>query len=226
MNNIDICCGEYAAKWSLTDFYEDSEQKLRDALNSVEDFDTGWWGCRKEIRYARIVREGDEITVQVSCHMDDLFDGDDLIFDALWSERHTEEGLPEYIIDSIRDAAIDVGIDDNTEVSGNLPADGATIDHVAAMITLLEEAAEQQNTEMFDRLCAIVADHYDEWKWLDACKTGSRIPYKDTGIDLAEWKCPTCKHRWWEYDDEKDAVMVCPRCGSRLAQFKEEEVTE
>lgn len=221
MRDIDICYGLYAAKWGLTDFYEESERKLRDALNSGEDFDTGWWGCRKEIRYARIVRKNGEICVSVSCHMDDLYEEDDLIYDALWEERHTEEELPDYLIDLIRDAAIDEGLEDCTEVSGNLPA-GATIDHVAAMITLLEEAAERQNTEMYDRLRAIVAAQYDEWKGFESCKTGDRIPYKDTGIELVEWKCPTCKHRWWEYDDEKEALIVCPRCGCDLVTPKEE----
>lgn len=164
--DIDICYGMYASKWGLTDFYEESEQKLKDALNSGEDFDTGWFGCKKEIRYARIVREDGEITVEVSCNMDDLYDYDsapDLIYDALWEERHTEEELPDEIIDSIIDEAIDVQIDDHTKVDETLPAD-ASFDDIVAVIGKLEDEAESNNTDMYQRLRVIVAEHYDYWK--------------------------------------------------------------
>lgn len=156
MKHIDICTGMYASQWCLTDFYEKSEQKLRDALASGEEFDTLWWGCKKEIHYARIMRDDEDITVEVSCHMDDLFDGDGLIYDALWEECHTEEELPDNIIDSIRDAAIDERIDDHTELSGSLPAN-ATFDEVVAMIDRLEDDAEAENDSMYQRLRGVVA---------------------------------------------------------------------
>ena len=138
-----------------------------DALNSGEDFDTGWWGCKKEIRYARIVREDGEITVEVSCCMDDLWDGNDLIYDALWEERHTEEKLPDDIIDSIRDTAIDDGIDDNSRVSDSfLDCRVAVLafDDIVDRIARLEETAENMNSNMYARLRGIVAAHYDYWK--------------------------------------------------------------
>lgn len=164
MNNIDIEYGMYASHWGLTDFYEQSKQKLMDALNSGEEFDTGWFGCKKEIRYARICREDGHITVEVSCHMDDLYDegGPDLIYDALWEERHTEEELPDDIIDYIIDEAIDVQIDDRTDVSETLPAD-ASFDDIVAVIDRLEDEAESTNTDMYTQLRVIVAEHYD---WL------------------------------------------------------------
>ena len=105
MKEIDITYGEYAAKWGLTDLYPESEDKLRQALLSGEDFDTGWWGCKKEIRYCRITQEIGMITVEVSAHMDDLWESDDLIYDALWETTKQEDELPEEIIDSIRDDA-------------------------------------------------------------------------------------------------------------------------
>ena len=163
MNNIDICSGEYASKWGLTDFYEESEQKLKDALTSGEDFDTGWFGCKKEINYARICRENDRVTVEVSAHMDDLWDGDALIYDALWEERHTEEELPDRIIDSIRDAAIDDGLDDHTDITDALPAD-ATFEQIVELIGKLEVEAMDANAEMYNRLRGIVAVHYEYWK--------------------------------------------------------------
>lgn len=163
MKEIDICYGMYASKWGLTDFYEESEQKLKDALASGEEFDTGWWGCKKEIRYARIVRDHEDVTVEVSCHMDDLWEADDLIYDALWEECHTEEELPDEIIDSIRDAAIDDGIEDSTEMSDTLPRD-ASFDDIVAKIDRLEEWCESKNTEMYGELRAIVKAHYEYMK--------------------------------------------------------------
>ena len=98
MKEVDISSGEYASHYSLTDLYPQSEAKLREALASGEDFDTDWFGCKKEIRYARYIREGNSITVKVSAQMDDLWESDDLVYDALWEACQTEEELPEDFI--------------------------------------------------------------------------------------------------------------------------------
>ena len=44
-------------------------------------------------------------------------------------------------------------------------------------------------------------------------QTGEKVSYRDTGIDLVEYKCPECKHRWWEYSDADEKPETCPRCG-------------
>lgn len=163
MHNIDIEYGMYASKWGLSDFYEESKAKLMDALNSGEDFDTGWWGCKKEINYARICRENGRITVEVTAHMDDLYDGDDLIYDALWEECHTEEELPDDIITSITDEAIDCGINDCAEEQGTLPAD-ASIDDIICKLDKLETDAMNANHEDYKQLRVIVREHYEYWK--------------------------------------------------------------
>ena len=163
MKTIDICRGEYASKWSLTDWYEESEQLLREALDSGEDFDTGWFGCRKEIRYARICREDGQITVEVSSHMDDLFDGDDLIYDALWEVSESEEELPDDIIDSIRETALDCGIDDSADETETLP-DTATFEEISELIGKLEVITEAQVNDGYRRLCEIVKAHVEYMK--------------------------------------------------------------
>ena len=160
---IDICYGMYASKWGLTDFYEESEQKLKDALASGEDFDTGWFGCKKEIRYARICRENGAVNIEVSCHMDDLYESDDLIYDALWEECGTEDELPEEIIDSIRDAAYDSDLNDESGVEETLPQD-ASYEDICECLSRLENEAERENTEMYNILRDIVKAHVEYMK--------------------------------------------------------------
>lgn len=153
----------YASKWGLTDFYEGVGDVLCKAIESGEDFDTGEFGCKKEIRYARVHREHGELEVEVTAYMDDLWDESSLIYDALWHVAKSEEELPEDIIDSIRDAAIDSGVDDHTYCNRYLPAD-ATYETVVETIGELEDEAEQTNAELFRILCEIVKDHLEFMK--------------------------------------------------------------
>ena len=159
MKQIDITYGSYASKWGLTDFYEESKSKLTEALDSGEDFDTGWFGCKKEIRYARIKRENGIITVEVDCDMDDIYEQGDLIYDALWDSCKVEIELPEEIMESIQYSAYDYDLTPRTELMEELSAD-ATFDEIVEKIEELENEAEKNNHSMFVRLCAIVKDHY------------------------------------------------------------------
>ena len=52
-------------------------------------------------------------------------------------------------------------------------------------------------------------------------KTGRTVDYtvwNGEPIFLVEWKCPECKHRWFEYSDEQEYPEVCPLCGSGLRE--------
>lgn len=156
MKKIDITenTGCYASNWGISDFYEEAEKSLRSALESGEDFDTGWFGCKKEINYARIVREDGEIEIDVSCHMDDLWDSEDLIYDTMDEEIE----LPDETISSIRDAAIVDDIDDKTELTMFLLSEASYNDIVNALDTLETEAMEA-NERKFLRLTDIVKAH-------------------------------------------------------------------
>lgn len=160
MKEIEISTGEYASKWGLTDFYPESETELKKALESGEDFDTGWFGCQKEIRYAKITGDQEEITIEVSAHMDDLWESDDLIYDALWEVSEIEDELPEEIIDSIRDTAIWDNIDDHTDMDATLPR-SASFEEIVRAIENLEYEAEANNHRMYLELCDIVKAHVD-----------------------------------------------------------------
>ena len=162
MKTIDIAehTGEYASRWGLTDFYPEAEAELKKALESGEDFETDWFGCKKEIRYARITGEEDGITIEVSAHMDDLWESEDLIYDALWEASKIEDELPEEIIDSIRDAAIWDNVDDHTDLSITLPR-SATWNEIVEAMGKLEDEAEENNHHMYLELCEIVKAHVD-----------------------------------------------------------------
>ena len=160
MNKIDINCGEYASKWSLTDFYPKSEEKLRQALDSGEDFDTGWFYCKKEIRSGKYVREGDQFTTDVEAYMDDLYDSDDLIYDAQWEVFGIEEEIPENIIEAIKEDAVSAGINDGIWVRKTIPSSEATFDRVVYITNELEQEAESKNKEMYMMLCNIVSAYF------------------------------------------------------------------
>lgn len=51
---------------------------------------------------------------------------------------------------------------------------------------------------------------------LSGNRTGYAVYDKGRGVDLVEWKCPECKHRWFEYSDADEYPLVCPMCGSDL----------
>lgn len=161
MKTIDIAerTGEYASKWGLTDFYPEAEAELKKALESGEDFETDWFGGKKEIRYARTTGDEDGITIEVSAHMDDLWESEDLIYDALWEVSKIEDELPEEIIDSIRDAAI-YDINDHTDLDVTLPR-SASFEEIVEAMGKLEDEAEENNTEMYKTLCEIVKEHVD-----------------------------------------------------------------
>lgn len=162
MKEIDISVGEYAAKWGISDFYEDSEELLREALESGEDFTTEW-GCKKEIRYATLTKEGETISLRVVCNMDDLYESDDLIYDALWSRLRVEERLPDELIDSIREAAADEWMNDSAEATAELPA-SSTFEEICAKLYELTDEAEKENDETFKELCDMVEGVYKWWK--------------------------------------------------------------
>lgn len=85
------------AKWSITDFDEESESVLRKALSGVGDF-YATVDCRKELFGATITRTGKEIEVVISQYMDE---GWDLINDALCDVAPGLENQPEEFYEKI-----------------------------------------------------------------------------------------------------------------------------
>ena len=76
------------AKWSLTDFYEDEEKELMEAIYSGEDFTTGWYSCSKEIRSGEITRMNDDRMENFREEVNDMEDAAaDYFQDAEQSEK-------------------------------------------------------------------------------------------------------------------------------------------
>ena len=89
------------AKWGPGDWYDDFREELVRALKSGEDFDTGWYGVKKEIQSARIWRDGRKLCVQVSVSNDFDIEGTcdgwlDLSGRLLVTEQHVEDFLEDF----------------------------------------------------------------------------------------------------------------------------------
>lgn len=59
-------CGASGAHCGLTDWYPELESALKDVLKRKVAFDTGWYGSKKEIASARIIRNVRGIYIEVS----------------------------------------------------------------------------------------------------------------------------------------------------------------
>jgi hypothetical protein len=58
------------AKWGVSDFYDEARESLLEALKSGEDFDTGYYGVKKEIQTGRVYRLGTTIYCEAWCSDD------------------------------------------------------------------------------------------------------------------------------------------------------------
>lgn len=154
MDNIDISTGEYAAQWSLTDFYDDCKNALAKALASGKDFHTEW-GCKKEIHYCDLVKKSGWIRITVTCNTDDITDSDDLIFDAASDANIDEEKLTDEVLSQIHDAVFDEGLGDSSVRVSEI-SDSSSIDDVIKEIDRLEDEAMNTNNQMYERLKDIV----------------------------------------------------------------------
>ena len=88
--------------WGPLDLYDGPKAALEKAIESGEEFDTGWHGFKKETESMRVQRDVNCVTVECEAEMDDYQEGE-LIDDCLTSEemdRMTDE-MYEIIIDEL-----------------------------------------------------------------------------------------------------------------------------
>lgn len=161
MKTIEITDGTYAAQWYLTDFYKGSEARLRKALDSDDEF-VITYGCKKEIRYCTIVRAKGVLHVEVRAEIDDLYDGDALIYDALYEACGVEDEIEDDdLIEEIRRIAAEDGLLDFSSVSCDLDST-STFEQLCEAISKLEDEAETMNTDAYGTLCDIAKAVYEE----------------------------------------------------------------
>jgi hypothetical protein len=122
------------AKWSITDFDEESESALRKALSGVGDFHATV-DCRKELFGAVITRTGKEIEIVVSQYMDEDWD---LINDALWDVASDKADQPDEFYEKIM-GHLDADMEFSTETEDSESfEDPVTYDK---LIEVMEELA-------------------------------------------------------------------------------------
>ena len=125
--------------WGVGDYYKDRCEKLKEALDSGEDFDTGWHGFKKEAQSMRVVRDDGEITVCVSAEMDDVFDQPDLIYDCLTAEE--SDRITDEQIETIRNLLWLTGLNTITIETATLPS-SASLDSVLYAASKLADECE------------------------------------------------------------------------------------
>ena len=164
--------GVYCSHWGLVDLYPQCEKNLRELLDLGKDFRTEWCGSKKELLSARYSRIGSSFWVEVEAWMDDLWDGDALIYDAIYDVLHNEEKYPlplsaqeklhtienegdDEFMDEVRSMCDYV--DDNITVSHSFPAVDAHYDTIMDIVSKLEDEADDILKENYETLCGIVA---------------------------------------------------------------------
>ena len=154
----------YCSHCGLTDLYPECENNLRWLLNSGEDFRTEWCGSKKEIISAQYERLEGKVTVYVCQSMDSLYDEDALIYDAAYDVFHREDELTDDSIDTIRDAAWELGIEDEVTLWDVLPDDATYEDCMDAVDTLWNRTEEvlKDQYEMLKEIVGEFAEFKEE----------------------------------------------------------------
>lgn len=160
-NTIPVidCAGFYASHWGLTDLYPENEKTLKEWLASGKDFTTTWWGSKKEIMSAKYEAEGDTLTVSVCQSIDDMWESDDLIYDAICGLNLNWEPSKE-AIEAIRDEAIEWGIEDSATASVTIPRNSSYEEVMFAVIEAEDETGRILH-EGYKDLKTIVQGYYD-----------------------------------------------------------------
>lgn len=140
---------DYGCKWGLTDLYPEDEKILRSAINNRQTFDTGWIGCKKEIRSFRMISDGKVITIMASAEMDDF---EDLIYDAMDEEKELSEGQTEELWDYWCESDMDTSscAEDTVPVT--------TYEDAMSILSRLEDSAQRQLDDWFEVVKLWVAE--------------------------------------------------------------------
>ena len=101
--SYDICDGKaFGSSWGLTDLYPECKENLQNLLASSGNF-RATWDSKHDLLSATIMRIDGVLMVDVHAWMDDLWDSNELIYDALYQAGGSEDMvLSDETIEEIR----------------------------------------------------------------------------------------------------------------------------
>lgn len=149
--------GMDCSKWGLTDLYENCEADLRELLESGMDFQTTSCDCRKEPLTTSYARYEGELHVSATEFLDDLWEQDDLICDALYAIGKEDIELSDEDIEYIRDICAELDLEDYASVTISLPTD-TTYEQLMDAVEKLENELHKEAEKIFDQVKSVVAD--------------------------------------------------------------------
>jgi len=165
------------AKWGVTDFYEEDETELREALRSGAPFDTGWYGVKKEIQSGRITRpkRNGKLYIEVSTSMDSAMDlADTAMWRAAGGNAYCDSGLDalmkvglteERADETLESVGDDLGLGEDNTVSRDLWLHAKTgFDRLCQRMDEILDDADGENEVLFKALIERCKEAFDEIK--------------------------------------------------------------
>ena len=158
-----ITDGCYASNWGATDLYEDAEKNLRELLTKKGEFRTSWCGSKKELQSFRLIFDDEKIMVQVTVWMDELYEDNGVIMDALWDIEGNEDELDDEDIEHIRDICWDGEVRDEVDDWVHVKRD-ITYEELMDCISEMIDRSEDFLTGEYERVKSIVSYYLEHEK--------------------------------------------------------------
>lgn len=157
INNYNIMEeGCYGSHCGITDLYSNCEKNLKTLLDSGEEF-RAEWGSKKELLSACVMRANDKLIISVRNWIDDLWESDDLIYDAYYDACGKEDDIPEEWLEEIRNCAFEVGCNDFSEASWSGDST-KSYEEIMDIISNLADKASTQCEEYYKMLNGVVSE--------------------------------------------------------------------
>jgi hypothetical protein len=156
--------GLYVCKWGVSDLYEEAEKNLRELLTYSGEFRTEWCECNKELCSFRLWFTDNEIKVEVTQWMDDLYEQVDLIDDAIWALKSSGykfgAELNEDDFENIRDMCVDADIKTDVKEYKLIKRD-STYEEIMSALDELADLTGKELDDYFEQVKSIVS-YYSE----------------------------------------------------------------
>jgi hypothetical protein len=182
--------------WGLSDWYEDGERELREALEKREPFDTDWYSSKKEIASARIFSpDGELLNIEVSVSDDFDTEGHGSSSAEVWCIDHIVDALQEAWGKAVRDQQ------NNAVYCGFKVLRFNPEGHASWLDDYLVNIGDGELTEP-------PGDYYYNWGWVTyQDKKGNEIPHRELPAETVkafeEWA-----HKWAFDAVEEESLRI------------------